>query len=250
MHSTITLRDDLANKIIVDALDRPFDHLTGYMNRFWVVSPQDELGPSMTARVHEILKSDDGEVLHDHPWDYVTVILKGGYFEITQYSNELDAKDAASAFERSELKYDTKNGKWEVAGWFGPGSVVHHAATDPHRLRLPEGETATTLFMMGGYKNRWGFYTGSGKVYWRDYLKNDYVEERVQKIDVHYTEGRPGEAEQKMTSPLLATLADVAKSGEHDVSPELMEVIRSIVMSDLHANALVSAGVSRHNRPK
>ena len=30
--------------------------------------------------LHKVLKSDE-EVLHDHPWPYATLILKGGYYE-------------------------------------------------------------------------------------------------------------------------------------------------------------------------
>ena len=33
--------------------------------------------------VHKLLKSDLGD-LHDHYWTYITVILKGGYWETTE----------------------------------------------------------------------------------------------------------------------------------------------------------------------
>ena len=32
--------------------------------------------------VHKILKEDRGD-LHDHYWSYITIILKGGYWETT-----------------------------------------------------------------------------------------------------------------------------------------------------------------------
>ena len=33
--------------------------------------------------VHKLLKSDLGD-LHDHYWSYITIILKGGYWETTE----------------------------------------------------------------------------------------------------------------------------------------------------------------------
>ena len=33
--------------------------------------------------IHKLLKSDLGD-LHDHYWSYITIILKGGYWETTE----------------------------------------------------------------------------------------------------------------------------------------------------------------------
>ena len=70
--------------------------------------------------IHKILKSDLGD-LHDHYWSYITVILKGGYWE----TNE--------------------NGTF----WRGPGYVGFRKASDRHSLRIPEGNSAWTLLFVG-----------------------------------------------------------------------------------------------------
>ena len=41
------------------------------------------LGFPFNIFLHKILKSDLGD-LHDHYWPYITVVLKGGYWETTE----------------------------------------------------------------------------------------------------------------------------------------------------------------------
>ena len=46
-------------------------------------------------------------------------------------------------------------------------------ATCFHRLILPRGTVAKSIFAMGARTNAWGFKTPEGKVYWRTYLGLD-----------------------------------------------------------------------------
>ena len=73
--------------------------------------------------IHKILKSDLGD-LHDHYWSYITIILKGGYWE----TNE--------------------NGTF----WRGPGYIGFRKASDRHSLRIPKGKSAWTLIFVGPIK--------------------------------------------------------------------------------------------------
>ncbi len=73
--------------------------------------------------LHKILKSDLGD-LHDHYWSYITIILKGGYWE------------------------STENGTF----WRGPGYIGFRKATDRHSLKIPEGKPAWTLLLAGPNK--------------------------------------------------------------------------------------------------
>lgn len=99
----------------------------------------------IAVRVHDILRSDTGRNPHDHPWPYLTIILKGGYYE---------------------LRYDAA-GNHLSTKWHGPGSVLFRRANSWHRLVLPEGETATTLFITGKKAQTWGFNVNGVKVpYW------------------------------------------------------------------------------------
>lgn len=91
-----------------------------------------------TLRLHRILRSDNAEALHDHPWDFWSLLLSGGYLEVTP------------AGER----------------WCPRFSLVRRQAEDLHRLVLTR--PVWTLVWTGPLRRKWGFQTETGWVYWRD----------------------------------------------------------------------------------
>lgn len=101
---------------------------------------------SFGIRVHFIARSDTDRELHDHPFTFVSFILKGGYWEHT-----IDGKRT----------------------WYGPGSIVFRTADVLHRLELPESrgvETPAWTFVIRGARRReWGFLTGHGWVNWQNF---------------------------------------------------------------------------------
>lgn len=143
--------------IIRRAKRTPYVHLAGYMERFWLIRIGQRGGgesgpyPLIGARVHHILRSDEGRDFHDHPWGYLTIILRGGYWEV-----------------RPVLVDNVVS--YTVRTWHGPGSVLLRRANSWHRLELPEGKTAWTLFCTGPKVQHWGFLVGRKKVGWREYL--------------------------------------------------------------------------------
>lgn len=144
----------LVDALIARAMRTPFFHLPGYMERYWLVKPRWwTLGCSV--RVHHILRSDLDRALHDHPWPFVTVILRGCYSEERPL---LEAPPLWTAHEPT------------LSRWYGPGSILVRRATSRHRLTLPRHATVWTLFIMGPRRQSWGFYTREGKVHWSDYL--------------------------------------------------------------------------------
>ena len=101
--------------------------------------------------IHKFLKSDPDD-LHDHPWPYATIILKGGYYEWTPV-------------------YD-KNGRkiTEVSRWCGPGSFRVCSANSFHRIELDPDVTCWTLFMPGPQRREWGFMVKDTWVQWQEYI--------------------------------------------------------------------------------
>lgn len=151
------------------------DRLTGedYMHRYYLLFKDRKWFP-FNLTLHKIVKSDD-PILHDHPWPYITIILKGGYYEHTPF---FDANGKKLA---------------EFSQWFGPGSIIRRKANDYHWLELEEGQPAVTLFFMGNQQRDWGFLTNTktGKtrwIQWEHYLKNYktyhklYIEPKIQTI--------------------------------------------------------------------
>jgi hypothetical protein len=88
--------------------------------------------------LHKFLKSDPDDV-HDHPWPYATLILKGGYYEWTPQFDSTGKKIA------------------EICNWRGPGHFRICSASSFHRIELDPDITAWTLFMPGPQKREWGF---------------------------------------------------------------------------------------------
>lgn len=102
--------------------------------------------------LHKFLKSDPDDV-HDHPWPYFTIILKGGYWEWTPQ------------FNAQGQKVD------EIAKWRAPGSFRWCPATSYHRIELDPAVECWTLFMPGPKQRDWGFLVKNRWVQWEQYLK-------------------------------------------------------------------------------
>lgn len=127
------------------------DRRTGsdYMHRYYLFLKDRNWFP-FNITLHTIVRSDD-PIFHDHPWNYTTVILKGGYYEHTPV-------------------YDNNGKKMaEVSVWRGPGSIIRRKAEDFHWLELDKTVgPVTTLFIMGKQRKEWGFLieTRKGKHRW------------------------------------------------------------------------------------
>lgn len=143
--------DKLIDKLIARAKRTPYFHLEGYMMRYWLI-PYNRFFPA--ARIHHILRSDDDRAFHDHPWPYVSIVLRGGYYEVTPNI------DKSGIYLGEKFK------------WYGPGSVIFRSAKSWHRLVIPnKGQTAWTLFITGKYQQTWGFFlNANNKVPYRKYL--------------------------------------------------------------------------------
>lgn len=108
-------------------------------------------------RLHNIMASDEDRALHDHPFSFVTFVLRGGYYE--------------------HLADGTRT-------WHGPGSVLFRKADTLHRLELNVNITfaphryaddeakeisAWTFVVRGPIRRAWGFQTDKGWVPWQDF---------------------------------------------------------------------------------
>jgi hypothetical protein len=130
-------------------MDRTSDE--PYLERYYLFLKERNSFP-FNVFLHKFLKSDPDDV-HDHPWPYATLILKGGYYEwIPQ-------------FDKQGNKFS------EVAVWRGPGSFRVCSANSFHRIELDPNVTAWTLFMPGPKQRDWGFLVKNKWVQWEEYLK-------------------------------------------------------------------------------
>lgn len=115
-----------------------------YLRRWWVI-PRNRF---FNIYLHNIRHSDDDRALHDHPWANCSIILSGGYWEVTP----------------------------NALHWRKRGSITFRRATAAHRLALdethPEGgnKPCWTLFITGPAVREWGFHCTKGWVHWRDFV--------------------------------------------------------------------------------
>jgi hypothetical protein len=167
----------LVDAIIKFAQMRPGRHLGDYMERFWVKRPCPDKS-CWSARVHHTLRSDHDRALHDHPWWNISIVLRGGYWEVMPGSFQKAHEVGHYYFEDMDSLIKTLPGNevarylrqhYAVRGvkWRGPGSIVFRKATDQHRLIVPSlmQGGAWSLFIMGEKSREWGFQTPDGWVH-------------------------------------------------------------------------------------
>jgi len=119
-------------RVIMDRLENE-----PYLERYYVFLKDRSWFP-FNVFLHKFLKSDPDDV-HDHPWPYATLILKGGYYEWVPVFDKNGGKIA------------------EMCHWRGPGHFRTCSANSYHRIELAEGIECWTLFMPGPHKREWGF---------------------------------------------------------------------------------------------
>lgn len=106
-----------------------------YMRRWWAI-PRN---PFQNVYLHEILKSDDDRAGHDHPWHNRTLVLEGEYLEQTYL---VDKPWIADGEPRLRV----------------PGDVIERSPEMTHRLIVPDGGRAVSLFFTGPVVRSWGFW--------------------------------------------------------------------------------------------
>lgn len=120
-----------------------------------------------SIKYHKILLSDD-VCSHDHPWPFLTFILKGGYNEWTPKNQNDSGK-----YVKSRIGVD---GVVEECHFHKPGSVMYRPAKWRHQLELREDKNgkpipAHTLAITFLTFREWGFFTKDGWKIWTSYNK-------------------------------------------------------------------------------
>ena len=99
-----------------------------WMNRYYVLFRQRPRWFPFNILIHEMLADDHGEGVHNHTFPYITIILRGGYWETLS------------------------NGKF----WRPPGYIGFRSANNLHRIDLKPGTKPLTLFLSGPFGLRKG----------------------------------------------------------------------------------------------
>lgn len=173
------LLERFAAWVIGHAQRTPYFHLsnadgTPYMDRFWLLrlgrTGTDDRGqprPWIALRVHHIRSSDAGRDFHDHPWSFVSLILRGGYREDRPYAGAVPVVADAVPSAIAEQPY--------TSTWYGAGALLFRRAATWHRLTLDDQQLAagtwTLVLTLPPADRRWGFLVRGRKVDHREYFR-------------------------------------------------------------------------------
>jgi hypothetical protein len=100
----------------------------------------------------------DADDLHDHPWDFWSLVLWGGYYEVTLPPGDYNATPRRT--------------------WRWPGSFARRLASHVHRVELfrrvdgTERRAATLVLMAPRTRHAWGFICrpyATGRRYWEHF---------------------------------------------------------------------------------
>lgn len=119
--------------------------------------------------LHHIAGPDPGIDIHDHPWPFVTLILRGGYSE--------RAADIREPWMTTFRRWP----RWSIHRM--PLTIAH---------RILRADPGTWTLVIRGRKSRdWGFYLWEDNrwVPWRDY---DFVSRRANAVESNRREERMG----------------------------------------------------------
>ena len=137
-----------------------------YLRR-WYIIPRNK---KLNVYLHHFLADDDDRALHDHPWWFITLILKGGYFELTEINGKLVPKKRPSVF--------------DIGSPYWKRCLAYRPAEWRHRVVLPvsvwgDSKPCWTIIITGPNVRQWGFWCkrNNGTVtepyfkHWQDFEK-------------------------------------------------------------------------------
>jgi hypothetical protein len=131
-------------KILYDNCNRPFLARLNLITLF-----------GWSLKLHVFIRSDADKELHDHPWSFWTLVLAGGYHEVTE-SGIITRK---------------------------PGSLAYRPANWKHRVALRvlgfnQGEfPCATLVLTSPVKRELGFWREGKFIPWREFVSRSRCDE-------------------------------------------------------------------------
>jgi hypothetical protein len=132
-----------------------------YLRRWyiWPRHPEDNKDKGRLY-LHKFYRGDNDRHLHDHPWAYQSLILKGGYWEHSFNPAWIKNKG---------FKNPDNPAPQTVRKWYGPGSYIRRGDRWAHQVELDAGKPCWTLFVTEKKSRSWGFHTENGWCWWKNY---------------------------------------------------------------------------------
>jgi len=110
-----------------------------YLTRFRILDT-----PWFGLYLHFIYTPDGDRDLHDHPWNFLSLLLWGWYTEVIP----LDGR------------HQTIRVRW----------INFKRAEDQHRIHFLSRDMVVSLVIRGARRREWGFYAPEGWIPWQEYV--------------------------------------------------------------------------------
>lgn len=150
----------------VPNLDNPAET---YLTRYRIVQT-----PWFALYVHRMDGPDSRATFHDHPWSFISIILKGGYRE------SFIAEPTADDWRHGPLGDKQQREAWNPARWqmrqWVRWSIHRIQATDAHYIRNLFAYPTWTLLLVGRRRHVWGYWDTDGWTPFDEHSHNDEFE--------------------------------------------------------------------------
>lgn len=130
----------LMTKFEIPQYDKP---LKNYLTRWRIVQT-----PFFAIYLHKIEAPDSRPTLHNHPWNFLSIVLRGGYTEVTSYGivgMMMNDRRTVGVREHRHIRgFNLKR------------------ASDAHYIASLDRNPTWTLMLVGRHKQEWGFIDPDG----------------------------------------------------------------------------------------
>lgn len=105
-----------------------------YFTRWFLFGPRSGTGPQLL--LHRFRSSDPGPGLHDHRWDFWSLLLWGGYWEHTPTGRPGET----------------------VRRWYSAPRLLRRPAEWRHRIELDGGRNCWSIVWVSPKRRQWGIH--------------------------------------------------------------------------------------------
>lgn len=123
-----------------------------------------------SIRLHHWMGSDDLRNQHDHPWSFLTIVLKGGYDDLSTEQIDCPACDSQSFLRLAGDCQDCGNsGVIDTlkTSRMSAGRVQYRHAHHRHSVKVDPGGCWTLIFTSADQR-KWGYWVGK---FWKAHDK-------------------------------------------------------------------------------
>lgn len=113
--------------------------------------------------LHRFGRSDEDRQLHDHPFSFVSLILKHGYHEVRPIA---PLRERLAVGDKS---FDLDDPQVQERAYYAPGSMLFRPSWYAHRVELEKTLPSWSLVVRTRKANDWGFFTHDGWKLWSEW---------------------------------------------------------------------------------